>query len=294
MPQYDIRRAGEDIRDLTRRADEHRRNEQAQKKEQRTGGRRKRFAFSKPTTLSRDAAATSADVDGKEGNDGNDGHLVTTLLNSGEMVHEEKGGNSDGNCDDDSSGNGLVVRDLHGSDKHFQIAPINSNDNIAEDEEEQDLVIEHCSDGAIVEICRVVGTCYIRHLRNCVIRLAPVRRSVFIDNCEGCTLSLAAQQIRIHRSRDCTLHLYVRSQPIIEHSTDIRVAPYNFEFKGIKDVMVRALGQGGRNRYAEVQDFQWLRRDKSPNFEVLEEDRDNADLQEKHVFQIYTGKGVSG
>ena len=82
------------------------------------------------------------------------------------------------------------------------------------------------------------------------------------------TVLLAAQQVRIHTSMGNRLLLSVGSNPIIEHCSGLAFGP-------LLPAQQAALGlpavaaDGDNNRYANVQDFNWLRSTPSPNWCVL-------------------------
>jgi len=63
-------------------------------------------------------------------------------------------------------------------------------------------------------------------LRNTRVVSGPVTGACFVDGAVGCTLVLAAYQVRIHRCCHTDFYLRVRSKPIIEHTTAVRFAPF--------------------------------------------------------------------
>lgn len=79
---------------------------------------------------------------------------------------------------------------------------------------------------------------------------------------------LAAQQVRIHTSTGSKLLLSVGSNPIIEHCSGMAFGP-------LLPAQRAALGlpalvaDRDSNRYASVQDFNWLRSTPSPNWYAL-------------------------
>jgi hypothetical protein len=80
--------------------------------------------------------------------------------------------------------------------------------------------------------------------------------------------------VRVHDAGNGT-SFYVRtaSGPIIEHSTDVAFAPYAFVYPGSEKVMEEA-GFGGTDpgRWAEVEDFGWIKQMQSPNWKIIPED----------------------
>jgi len=88
---------------------------------------------------------------------------------------------------------------------------------------------------------------------------------------EDCTLVVAAQQLRIHSARRCDFLVRMRSGPIIEHSSQVRFAPYGFSYPALAAQM-RAFGlHEGKydDVWSKVEDFNWLRTQQSPNWSVI-------------------------
>jgi tubulin-specific chaperone C len=77
------------------------------------------------------------------------------------------------------------------------------------------------------------------------------------------------REFRIHDSRNMRVYLSCSSRPIIENSQGIG-------FAGIPKVIRDTIGmyEGGREEWLEkelVEDFNWLRRDHSPNWRLMTE-----------------------
>ena len=77
-------------------------------------------------------------------------------------------------------------------------------------------------------------------LENCKVYIGPTR-SLLAEKMEDCTLVVAAQQLRIHSARRCDFLVRMRSGPIIEHSSQVRFAPYGFSYPALAAQM-RAFG----------------------------------------------------
>ena len=54
----------------------------------------------------------------------------------------------------------------------------------------------------------------------------PVKGSIYVTQCEGCTLYLGSRQLRMHTSTNVDFYVHTSSHPIIEHCTGLRFAPY--------------------------------------------------------------------
>ncbi|WOO79293.1 Tubulin-specific chaperone C [Vanrija pseudolonga] len=95
-----------------------------------------------------------------------------------------------------------------------------------------------------------------RDLDGCVV-LAPVLGgSVMLSGLRRCVLVLGAQQFRLHSSTDTAVFLHVGSLPVIEGCERVTFAP----LPGAQDA---------EKRYAQVQDFDWVRGGPSPHFKVV-------------------------
>ncbi|GFR40613.1 hypothetical protein Agub_g1194 [Astrephomene gubernaculifera] len=110
-------------------------------------------------------------------------------------------------------------------------------------------------------------------LRGCSVVAGPVTGSVFLDDVRGCSLALAAYQVRVHRTHATDLFLRVRSKPIIEHTSAVRVAPWAAAV-GPEPRLQALLGQHllaeDTGSWQQVEDFNWIKADQSPNWRVMQ------------------------
>ena len=60
--------------------------------------------------------------------------------------------------------------------------------------------------------------------------LGPVDGSCFIRNCSDCTFYVACRQFRTREVTNCKIFLYSHTQPIIELSHGIEIAPWNVAY----------------------------------------------------------------
>ena len=113
---------------------------------------------------------------------------------------------------------------------------------------------------------------HVNNMKNCKIFSGPVSGSVFIDDCKDCVFILACQQLRVHTTTDTNCYLHVTSRAIIEDSTRLQFAPYNWTYDGLDDHYEYSGLDRSRNSWDDVDDFNWLASDvHSPNWSVLEE-----------------------
>jgi hypothetical protein len=114
------------------------------------------------------------------------------------------------------------------------------------------------------------STLHMTSLRNCRIMCGPVATSVIVDDCADCIFVLACQQLRIHNTKHCDFYLHVTSRAIIEDSTQIGFAPYNWKYENMENHFDIAGLDVNRNNWDMVDDFNWLASDKpSPNWYIL-------------------------
>lgn len=114
---------------------------------------------------------------------------------------------------------------------------------------------------------------HISNLSDCKIFCGPIPGSVFADKCIDSTLVLACQQLRVHNSKDAKFYLHVTSRAIIEDTTSVLYAPYNWNYDTLeKDYKESGLDRS-KNAWDDIDDFNWLAHDKhSPNWGLLPED----------------------
>ena len=118
------------------------------------------------------------------------------------------------------------------------------------------------------------GAIHVSALRNCRVFSGPVSGSVFIEGCQDCVFVLPCQQLRVHASYDTQFYLHVTSRAIIEDSSRIVFAPYNWRYEGLDEHYAMSGLSKARNSYDTVDDFNWLAADvHSPNWSVLDEDQ---------------------
>jgi len=93
------------------------------------------------------------------------------------------------------------------------------------------LIIRGCSGTTIIARC-VLGSVRVENCQNCHIYLGPCRTSVYLDDMLQVNVFAASHQLRIHKCRDCNLHVRVNSHPIIEDCSGMGFAPYEVTYSG--------------------------------------------------------------
>ncbi|XP_043819807.1 tubulin-specific chaperone C [Dromiciops gliroides] len=117
------------------------------------------------------------------------------------------------------------------------------------------------------------NTLRLTQARGCTVLCGPVSTSVFLDDCVGCVLAVACQQLRTHRTRDTRIFLQVTSRAIVEDCSGVQFAPYSWSYPGIdRDFEGSGLDRS-KNNWQIVDDFNWLARGvASPNWSILPEE----------------------
>jgi tubulin-specific chaperone C len=71
-------------------------------------------------------------------------------------------------------------------------------------------------------VSAVVDALRLRNLTDCRVLAAPVRGSVYVENCTGCTVMAAGRQLRVHDTHATDFYVHTLSGPIIEGCTGVR------------------------------------------------------------------------
>jgi hypothetical protein len=114
----------------------------------------------------------------------------------------------------------------------------------------------------------------------CTVLCGPVRGSIFVDKCIDCTLMLAAQQLRIHVSEQCDFYVAVKSAPIIEHCSRMRFAPFALQYPQLGAQLRECDLHDCGDTWKEVNDFNWLKAQQSPNWSILAEDERRTEVSD--------------
>ena len=114
---------------------------------------------------------------------------------------------------------------------------------------------------------------WIRGLRHCTVVAVPVGGSIYVTDCEDCTLYLGARQLRVHTSARVDLYVHASSHPILEHCTALRFAPYPPLPAALAATAFAAASglRADHNEWNHVEDFDWLKATHSPNWGELPE-----------------------
>ncbi|XP_051852935.1 tubulin-specific chaperone C [Antechinus flavipes] len=141
----------------------------------------------------------------------------------------------------------------------------------AEELHQRDILLTGLTDCTI----RLYGnpnTLRLTKARGCTVLCGPVSTSVFLDDCIGCVLAVACQQLRTHSTRDTRIFLQVTSRAIVEDCSGVQFAPYSWSYPGIDQDFEGSGLDRSKNNWRDVDDFNWLARGvASPNWSILPE-----------------------
>ena len=167
------------------------------------------------------------------------------------------------------------------------VVPENELDNIGN----YKLVnLENCT----VKLQGNVNMLFIRNVKNCQIWTCPVANSIMIHDAVNSHLRIIGHQIRMHDSFDTRFDVYTTSKLIIEGCKRLEFSEWLTDRKFIKDDGYGSTNYANfdrhfeisglnkiENLWREVQDFHWIKQEKSPNFVLLEKDVS----EDKNLFQ---------
>ena len=90
-------------------------------------------------------------------------------------------------------------------------------------------------------------------------KAALTKSTVFVDECEGCTLEINCHQLRIHNTYKTNFKIFVTSKAIIEDCKDVTFTPYSFMYEGREKDEETFERKGKENLWRDIQDFNWLK-----------------------------------
>jgi len=109
--------------------------------------------------------------------------------------------------------------------------------------------------GCEVHVLDHVGGCLIDGCCSCEVIIGPSDSSVFVRDCEDCTFYIVAQQLRTRRCTRCVFHLYSATEPVIEASLGLCVAPISLAYPNLAAQMHLAKLDPQRNLWNAIFDF---------------------------------------
>ncbi|KAI9472488.1 MAG: tubulin binding cofactor C-domain-containing protein [Benjaminiella poitrasii] len=114
-------------------------------------------------------------------------------------------------------------------------------------------------DSAVNENTVQISAIHIKNVDHCVIYGGLIKGSVLVYGLNYSTLLIGCHQLRIHEAHHVDMMLHVTSKPIIEDSDNIQVGCWN--------------ATESINQFDQIEDFDWLKKQASPNWKILNEER---------------------
>ncbi|KAI8378501.1 tubulin binding cofactor C-domain-containing protein [Blakeslea trispora] len=133
-----------------------------------------------------------------------------------------------------------------------------------------EVLLSNIKDCVIVLDQKDISAIHIKNVDRCVIYGGMIEGSVLMYGLTNSTLLVGCHQFRMHESHQVDIILSVTSRPIIEDSDQIQVGCWPRE--------------GFMNYYDQVEDFNWLKKQASPHWKVMDLTREK-ELRDQLVVQ---------
>lgn len=104
-----------------------------------------------------------------------------------------------------------------------------------------------------------ISAIHIKNVDRCIIYCGSIDGSILMYGLTHSLLVAGCHQLRMHDAHHVDMILHVTSRPIIEDSNNIRVG--------------RLEGADTINYFDQIEDFNWLKKQASPNWKVMDLDR---------------------
>eukprot|EP00899_Mesostigma_viride_P012128 jgi/Mesvir1/20916/Mv07988-RA.1 len=91
--------------------------------------------------------------------------------------------------------------------------------------------------------------------RKCTIVIGPVDGSVFLRDCEDCTIYVACRQLRLRDCHRCKIVLYCYTEPVIELSDEIQFGCWNVAYPHLSEHFKKANLNPSVNTWSKIYDF---------------------------------------
>uniref|UniRef100_A0A7S0ZJL2 C-CAP/cofactor C-like domain-containing protein n=1 Tax=Timspurckia oligopyrenoides TaxID=708627 RepID=A0A7S0ZJL2_9RHOD len=153
--------------------------------------------------------------------------------------------------------------------------------------ENASITIRNVSDCKIYILGSGIRALRITKLSRSSLICAGISGSALLYECSSVQVRLAARQIRIHLSTQCSIYVLVPSGPIIEDCTFMKFAPYLVRYPDIDAHLRHADLDPNANRWNQVTDFSWMLSGskQSPNWSILESEFQSVELNETDLLR---------
>ena len=152
----------------------------------------------------------------------------------------------------------LVIKDLNNCNKKYTKEEIKGKNNILMEN------INNCDIYLLFDF----KACYINNCSKCNIYLGSISGGTHITHCSESKIYLMTHQLRIHQTIKTHFYVLINSNPIIENSKENVFHPLKIKYDEYENNLKISGINENNNNWDKVQDFQWLKKDKSPNFET--------------------------
>merc|ERR1712060_876233 len=113
----------------------------------------------------------------------------------------------------------------------------------------------------------------------CTFIVGPIKGSIFLRNCDNCTVHVACQQFRCRDFTNSSIYLYAANDPIIEASSGLKFAPFNIGYPKLNEHAVSA-SNDTENKWELVFDFSDQQGENKGNFTYLPPSEFSTELME--------------
>ena len=146
---------------------------------------------------------------------------------------------------------------------------INNNNN------KKNLFLENIKDSNIF-ILFSFKALFAKNISNSNIYIGSISGGSHLTDISSSIVNLATHQLRIHNSTDTRYNIIVNSNPIIENCKNLVFCDMLLcvKFNNIDKILEQSNIDKNNNKYKNVQDFQWLKNEKSPNYSILETNKE--------------------
>ena len=90
---------------------------------------------------------------------------------------------------------------------------------------------------------------------NSTFLIGPLSNSIIVTNCSNCVIIVAAKQVRLNFCENIKLYIYSSTDPALQGSKKITIAPYNLVIPNLRELIDKAELNIAHNRWNKIHDF---------------------------------------
>lgn len=138
------------------------------------------------------------------------------------------------------------------------------------------LLIENISNCRIYSL-HCFKSLFAKNIKDSEIYIGSIGGGVHVTGLVNCKVYLACHQLRIHESFNTAFNVLTASDPILETSKDLVFADLRKRvlFDRLEDMLSSSGLDMSVNRFDQIKDFQWHKKEASPNFSIDSSDRES-------------------